>query len=427
MTVVAAMNDIADALPRVELAELLYPTSEMKKAIAVLYSIIVKFLLRATEWYESSRISRALQSIARPAALRYDDLIADIDKSTRKVWDLSAAGSQAEQRDMHGTLRQIREDNKVLRDQLNDMRCQLTNLTTLSRQARQDQITAGATLQSHIQEVILTNRDIKTSQVDIKFQLSDLQLTQALTVISSSYNVDHKATYQKGLHLRRARKSSVNSKCAPFWTSPQLQSWDTASSSSQIVLKATFRDRLNVRIFCTNVIEQLTQSQIATFWILKGQEDLYSIFDVLKSLIYQALSMDYVSHTDTAVNFQLRKFQAANSLEDYVNILLVLLAHFRLAYVIIDLEAVCSEGVNECQKIFEALPQTLKAKGAKTIVKVLCVGHSPGNAYEGASNEIVLRIKRTPLRKGMRIPTEPLRGGPKLAFRRPIGRGRTTR
>ncbi|KAH7397488.1 hypothetical protein BKA66DRAFT_454442 [Pyrenochaeta sp. MPI-SDFR-AT-0127] len=426
ITIVSAMNDIADALPRIELAELLYPSPEMKFAIAVLYSHIIKFLLRATEWYESSRMSRAVQSITRPAALRYDDLIADIEKSTRKVCDLSAAGSQAEQRDMHSTLYEVHKANKDLQDQLSDVQSQLRDLIVLSQQAHQDQIATGTTLQSHMHEVILTNRDIKASQVGIKHQLSDVQLTQALTVISSSYHVDHRAIYQQALLLRQARKSRTTSKCSPFWTSQRLQAWNASSSSSQIVLRATFQDRLNIRNFCTNVIEQLMQAKVATFWILKGEEKLYSIFDVLKSMIHQALSLDYVSHTDTAVNFQLRKFQAAVSVEDYLNILGELLEHFRLVYVIIDWNAVGTESAGECRKIIATLLRTLKHRGAETIVKVLCVGCSSGNTYEGASSETVLRVGRVPLRKGKRIPVEPLRGRSKAVSRRNTSRGSIT-
>ncbi|KAF2868402.1 hypothetical protein BDV95DRAFT_579769 [Massariosphaeria phaeospora] len=421
-TIVTAMCDIADALPRIELAEVLYPTTMMKQTIALLYSYIIKFLLRALAWYETSTASRAIQSFTRPSALRYTDLIQDIYKATGKVNELSVAGSQAEQRDMHNKLRDIHAEQKELRDQLQEhleeVQRQLQSLTTLVQQTNQGQQWTESTLSLHIQDTVVMNQNIMASQVDIRHQLSDVQLTQALTFISSSCSIDHKTTYQQALLFRQARKLSMTSKCTPFWDSNLLRTWNTSSSSSRITLKATFRDRLNVRDFSTNVIEQLMKSSVAIFWVLKTQDASYSTFDVLKSLIYQALTRDYVSHTDTVFSFNLRKFQAAHSLDDYLNLLGDLLEHLKLVYIIIDLDAVSAEGVDDCRKAFNAFSRNLALRDAKTVLKAMYLEYRPGVGQEKADDELLLRIARAPQRQSKRIPNVPLRGRLKLAMRK---------
>jgi len=68
-TILTAMNDIGDALSRIDLAEALYPTEKMKNTIVTLNCHIIEFLLRALDWYETSTISRTIQAVTRPAAL----------------------------------------------------------------------------------------------------------------------------------------------------------------------------------------------------------------------------------------------------------------------------------------------------------------------------------------------------------------------
>ena len=92
---------IADSLPRIEFATVLYPTMRMKQAVAELYAHIIKFLIRARDWYKENKFMHVVHSFTRPVELRYADLISEIDACTQTVDKLSSAGAQAEQRDMH--------------------------------------------------------------------------------------------------------------------------------------------------------------------------------------------------------------------------------------------------------------------------------------------------------------------------------------
>lgn len=87
---------IADSLPQIELVTVLYPTKRLKQAVSELYALIIRFLLRARDWYEESKPMHILHSLTRPAELRYADLIEDIGVCTRTVYRLASAAAQAE-------------------------------------------------------------------------------------------------------------------------------------------------------------------------------------------------------------------------------------------------------------------------------------------------------------------------------------------
>jgi hypothetical protein len=185
VTIVGAMCDIANVLAHVELAETLYPTPMMKQSIALLYSYIIKFLLRASAWYETSTIFRTIQSFTRPAALRYDDLIEDIQKTTSKINHLSVAGSQAEQRDMHDKLREVYNQQNDQFPQFltwfEEMRRQIEHQTKLAQQTIQNQRSTATTLALLVQETAQMKQNITASHINTHHTLSDIQFTQAFT------------------------------------------------------------------------------------------------------------------------------------------------------------------------------------------------------------------------------------------------------
>ena len=220
----------------------------MKQAVSVLYSHIIEFLLRALEWYEEGKIAHALHSITKPAALRYDDLIEDIRSATRSIADLAITSSQAEQQDIHHELRV---------------------LTSLVKQLKED--------------VLLDQSLEANALLECRHALSDIQLTQALVIVSSACIVDYKSSLQASLLIRdKHRLASKRSKCIPLWTSPELQAWNTTQHSSLITLRATFKNRFYIRDLCTNVIDQLLNAHVAVLWVLKPRERAHhSVSEVL--------------------------------------------------------------------------------------------------------------------------------------------------
>ncbi|OBT88776.1 hypothetical protein VE02_02395 [Pseudogymnoascus sp. 03VT05] len=96
-----ALSAISDALLRVNLSVILYPTEPMRQTVSMLYARIIRFFHRAMMWYKESRFKHMLTAITRPAALRYKDLVADISDYVGRVDKLASSSANAELRDVH--------------------------------------------------------------------------------------------------------------------------------------------------------------------------------------------------------------------------------------------------------------------------------------------------------------------------------------
>ena len=64
----------------------------------------MKFLIRAHNWFQETRLQHTWHAVSRPADIRYEDLIGEIEMRSRIIEGLTVAGGQAEQRVMHKKL-----------------------------------------------------------------------------------------------------------------------------------------------------------------------------------------------------------------------------------------------------------------------------------------------------------------------------------
>jgi hypothetical protein len=334
VTIVTGLCDIADALPRVELAGILYPTPMMKQAIATLYAHIISFLIRALEWYESSKLTRAVQSITKPAALRYDDIVRDIYKSSQTVAALAVASSQAEQRDMH------------------------------------DQIQSLVSLVQRLQDSLALSQAMnETAHLSVRQQFNEVQFNQAISVVASSCSIDHKESLQAMLVWSKSCKGPQRAPNITLCLEVIAQNLKTKSRSKYFMVDADICwDRSHWWSVCANRIEHLLQAKIATLWILLGQDGKqHTALEVLKSLIYQLLNIDYVSHLSDWLCFQLREFQSAYTPSEYANILGKMLERFQLVFLIVEVEALNPQDYQFLLGILYDLRRELRLRKPKMI------------------------------------------------------------
>lgn len=127
-TLAKAIAEIAWNLPRVELHTLLYPTDRMKEAVTNLYASILRFLIRAKDWYEQGGFHRFVQSITRPVELRYRDLLDEITSYSLIIDKLAISGSQAEIRDLHQKFSESLAKNKDMDQKLSDSLAENKNI-----------------------------------------------------------------------------------------------------------------------------------------------------------------------------------------------------------------------------------------------------------------------------------------------------------
>ena len=79
----------------------------MKQAVMELYAYLIRFSIRAYEWYQERTFLHILHSITRPTELRYNDLIENISECSHKIDQLALLGAQAEQRDINLELKHV--------------------------------------------------------------------------------------------------------------------------------------------------------------------------------------------------------------------------------------------------------------------------------------------------------------------------------
>ena len=361
----------------------------MKNAVSVLYAHIIKFLLRALDWYEEGRIAHAIHAITKPGALRYDDLLEDIRRATQRVADSAITSSQAEQRDMH-------HEQKDMHHEQRDMRHELQYLTILVKQLRED--------------VVLNQSLTATARLECREALSDIKATQELTLIYSQCIVDHRSSLQASV-LSRDKHSFVSyrSKCPPFWTSSELHQWNTHQVSSAITVRANFKNRFYIQDFCTNVIQQLRNAGIAVLWVLKTKGQAFlPVTEVLKSLIHQVLTLDSVSSTELKLSFQMRQFLNAQFDKDYANLLGSTLGRFRLVYIMVETAAMDAASATQCREHLQEISRGLSERNAPTIVKVMFLSYGPDTQYAQTADSILLKLGRMSRRKGKKLPSDPL-------------------
>lgn len=76
----------------------------MKNAVAELYAYLLRFFMRAYDWYSESKIRHLIHSISRPVEIRYKDLVETISQCSQNIDRLALAASHAEQRIIHQKL-----------------------------------------------------------------------------------------------------------------------------------------------------------------------------------------------------------------------------------------------------------------------------------------------------------------------------------
>jgi hypothetical protein len=411
----------------------------MKNTIVTLNCYVITFLCRALDWYRSSRISRTIQSITRPAALQYDDLIGDINKTIAKVTSLSLAGGQAEQRDMHDEMRQeyhVQENfRSIVQNRLDEMDHQLKTLVQQKysegdfralHQQLQDVVALVKLIstkqtsseQTLLQELVLMKQDIQATQASIRIEVSEAQVNQALAYISGRCAIDHQVVYEHALVQRKARRVT-SGKCAPFWNSQQYQTWDRMDKSHVITLNSTLQDLLKVRDFCVGIVEQLITSHIPVFWIIQQRDhrnqknQRHDIFEVLRSLIVQTLKAAFM-HTDASQgqHARIRAFDAAASIEDYISLFIYSLSQFKLAYILVDTNAILPESIEDCHGVLLKLPELLREQNQDSTIKIMLLNSGLSRSVRRAdpSRSAVVEIGQTSRRKSKRIPQASLRG-----------------
>lgn len=113
-----ACSMLADSLPQARLGLILYPTSAMREAVALLYAAIVKFTMNALTWYRKNSFIRAIHSLTHPWALSFDTQLREVQRHSQSIEQLARAASYAELRELHFKVHESRSDWQLVRSDI---------------------------------------------------------------------------------------------------------------------------------------------------------------------------------------------------------------------------------------------------------------------------------------------------------------------
>jgi len=85
----------------------------MKEQVGQLYAHLVNFASRAFKWYREPRLVHAITSITSPFALRFKDIVDDIQDTSRQIDRIALSMSQAEQRQILLKLEESRKSSEA--------------------------------------------------------------------------------------------------------------------------------------------------------------------------------------------------------------------------------------------------------------------------------------------------------------------------
>ncbi|ETS84851.1 hypothetical protein PFICI_02876 [Pestalotiopsis fici W106-1] len=265
------LSQVADELPTIEFLSQLYPTERMRTAIAEVNAYILRFLIRAHDWYQEGTWKHILHSVTRPSELRYDDILDAISQKTATIRNLASCGQQ-------GMI-------YAMRDQLGEVKTRLEQLAT------------AATLQS-------------ASMVSMNSKLTDLQFSQIMRSIpESSIMMPEKVLDYLQAQAARRRASQSRALMLPyhFVNSPKLRKWTQSDASAMILVKGNFHSRQPLRYFCFDIIKQLRDAGIHALLAIKipvqdPQQAIVTCADILRYLIRQGLQITQNLQTESSMS-----------------------------------------------------------------------------------------------------------------------------
>ncbi|KAL7790948.1 hypothetical protein V8C37DRAFT_382944 [Trichoderma ceciliae] len=352
-----SIAQIAENLPRVHLSSNLYPTDRMRRAVEELYASILKFLMKAYDWYNEGKLSHILHSITQLSGPHYADTVNEIADTSRNIDQLAVAASQAELRDVHELLVLIQSRLNINDAKVDDLLSKITSYHAIQ----------------------------STTMLDTNQRVSDIQLSQILSHLSNVPLDDPLICFQYHLFFRnrRALGTSPRTTTNPFWLSPQFRSLFSSEKPALAVMKGGFTCRQVLQDFCVDVIQHLRGSDIPTLWALKrasGSKDEHSVFsiiDLLKYLIFQALRLNESSKTERTIAWRSAQFHRATTAMELFQLLLAVVNSLgRQVYLVIDLEIVHEslrgpdgfDIVSEFLQSFQATPTHSPATRMKVII-----------------------------------------------------------
>jgi hypothetical protein len=166
-----------------------------------------------------------------------------------------------------------------------------------------------------------------------------------------------------------------------FWLNPKFAAWESASWPTMIMVKGEYSTRFQVQSFAVDVINNLRNRTVPALWALKSVPangaTSASAIDIIKGLICQAIQLNITQHTERSLALSCAQFRAADSVEQWLDLLARTIASFPQLYIIVDLEAVGGSYLNSISWLSQLAAMFQRHNSGKWIsrLKILLVSY----------------------------------------------------
>lgn len=250
-----------------------------------------------------------------------------------------------------------------------------------------------------------------SAHLNTNSRLSDLQVSQALSAFSSSFQDPYKC-YQRQLLLRKRRAVGIatGAQTNEFWMSAVLKHFAASHDSGMVIVRGPFSLRSAIKDFGVDAIRALIRSDIATVWALEGadkEQSSWSSTDLLKYLTWQVLGKCDLTEKQVSVRYS--QFQTAQKPNEWMALFKeVVKCIGGVLYLVIDLAAVQgslirADGFNIIRELSKMVAE--KREEVATILKIVIMSYdtnrsriSPSEIY-GSIIPVKKAMSRKPPRR----------------------------
>ncbi|KAL2418153.1 hypothetical protein ABEF95_011407 [Exophiala dermatitidis] len=350
-TLAKALANIGESLARVNLAIFLYPTARMKHAVASVYACIMRFCIRAHDWYRANKLHHIWESLARPVELRYTDLIENIESAMGEVEGLATAAARAEQRDVH-----------------------MAVLTLAQRMENSEKV-----LFEVRQLVASTQAIVSSSQINTNVNIITTRSDDIISMLFPGFHPNGPGDLRYATMLVRQGHSNkaAFSVSSSFWRDCKFDAWNLSPSSAVVAVKGDYLSRFTLRHTAIQMIETIKAKQVPVIWFLKTSNDRITVAEMIKGLVYQALQVCNSSYTESSLGRLHATIQAADNEDAWFEILSSIITDLRQIYIILDLAATGENEVHQDDRsflwlsAFKRLFLKLRERNVQAVIKVL--------------------------------------------------------
>lgn len=199
------------------------------------------------------------------------------------------------------------------------------------------------------------------------------------------------STNRRGLTSRAGGRDD-----SQFWLHPKFKRWQSQQQPALIMVKGDYKSRLEVKRFCGNVVQMLRKNSIPVIWTLKTHQadGSHSIFvvDILRDLVHQALRLNVSLRTERSISLSCAQFRAAETEEQWLNLLAMIVATLPQLYIIVDIEAVDISSADKTHvfswlSAFQAMFRSLSVRQVSLPLKVILVSYGSATVQDSSISE----------------------------------------